>query len=299
MFDELKKKFINGSILIKLMFIVIVTFVAMWFISLFFRNPEVFKSFESWFALPGSLKTLIYKPWTVVSYMFMHGDLWHLLMNMILLFWFGSIFIKFFSEKQFLAVFLLGGFSGAALHLFIDLFLHLNIGIIGASAAVMAVVFAISIYKPDYIINLLLIGPVKIKYIAIVAFALDIMGAVGNFNSSFAIGDGIAHTAHLGGAFFGLWFGYEIKKNKDITAKFNNIINELVSMYNSFFKKKEKKKNRNNRFEKPRSNNEHIEYEAEADDNDKINKILDKISKSGYDSLSKSEKEFLFKQKEK
>ena len=294
MFDEIKRKFIKGSILTKLIYINVAAFVLVWFVSLFYSN------FETWFSLPGSFKSLIYKPWTIVSYMFMHGGFWHLLMNMLWVFWFGTIFLRYFNAKQLLAVFILGGFAGAALHLGANFLLHLNIGIVGASAAAMAIVFAVASYKPNFIIHLLFIGPVKIKYIALVAFVLDIMGIAGNLSSNFAVGDGVAHIAHIGGAFYGLWFGYEMKKSKDITRGFNSFLDSLVSWYNSMFKKSMKvSRNTTNKFEKPKSSKDYVDYETEADNNDKINKILDKISKSGYNSLTKKEKEFLFNQKEK
>ena len=233
--DEVKKSFKSGSALIKLIYINIAVFLAVKLIGTFITLLQLNTgfSFITWFAVPADLSNLIYKPWTILTYMFLHGGFLHLLMNMLWLFWLGIIFLRYFNNKQLLAVYLIGGFTGALLHLCINILLSVKVGIIGASAATMAVVFAVASYKPNYVIQLLFIGPVKMKYIALFAFVLDLMGIVGNLKSGMGFGDGIAHFAHLGGAFYGLWFGYEMRKGKDITRKFNNLLNEFVSFFSS------------------------------------------------------------------
>lgn len=289
MIKDIKSSFKKGSIITKLIYVNVGAFLLMWIVSIFAEQAD------NWLTLPGSFTELIYKPWTILTYMFLHGGFLHLLMNMLWLFWLGIIFLRYMNGKQLLAVYLIGGFAGALLHLCINILLSTKIGIVGASAAVMAIVFAAASYKPNYIIHLFFIGPVKIKYLALIAFVLDLMGVVSNLKGEMGLGDGIAHFAHFGGAFYGLWFGYEMRKGKDITRRFNNFLNNLVSFFTST-KKKEKVKITRNKFEKPKSKREY--KKSQGDKNDQINEILDKISKSGYDSLTKKEKEFLFKQKE-
>lgn len=294
--NDLKILYKNGSIITKIIFINVASFVALLLISLFS------KTLEKYLSVPGTFSELIFQPWSLVTYMFLHGGFMHLLMNMLWLFWFGAIFLTFFNNKQFLAVYLIGGFAGAFLHLGVNELLPetSQVGIIGASAAVMSLVFAVSAYKPDYIIHLLFIGPVKIKYLAMVAFAIDVIGLLGNFKAGQAISDGVAHFAHIGGAAYGLWFAYRIKRGKDITASFNRILDELVTL---FSKKNKHERNRAkmkidrkfDKFQKPGRDNSDIEDYNNTQK--ELNRILDKISKHGYPSLTKEEKEFLFKQK--
>lgn len=293
--NDLKTLYKGGSIITKIIFINIASFILLLILSLFFN------SLEGYLSVPGTFAELIYQPWSLVTYMFLHGGFMHLLMNMLWLFWFGALFLTFFNNKQFLAVFLLGGFAGAFLHLGVNELLPetSRAGIIGASAAVMSIVFAVSAYKPDYIIHLLFIGPVKIKYLAMVAFALDIIGLLGNFKAGQPVSDGVAHFAHIGGAAYGLWFAYRIKNGKDITAVFNRFLDELVT----YFSKNKHERNRAkmkvekkfDKYQKPGRDNS--EFSKQEDTQNELNRILDKISKHGYTSLTKEEKEFLFKQK--
>lgn len=294
--NEIIKTFKKGSMLTKLIYINVGAFIVLYFVFLFFEK------LEPYFGVPGTFKELIYQPWSVVTYQFIHGGLWHLLMNMLWLFWFGRLFLNYFNGKQLLAVYLLGGFVGAFLHLGVNYLIPEadKAYVIGASGAVMSVVFAVVAFKPDHTINLLFIGSVKIKYIAIFVFILDIMGLAGNVKGGFAGSDGIAHIAHMGGSAFGLWFGYSIRNGKDITRSFNNFLNNFFSWFTSDKSDKKRSKmkaTRKESFTKPKSDWEY--NKDKADDRKEVDKILDKISKKGYGSLSKKEKDFLFKQKDK
>ncbi len=289
--NEIKRSFKKGEIYTKLIYINIGAFVAVFFLSLFFPIDE-------WLSVPGNFKKLIYRPWSPISYMFVHGGFIHLLSNVLWLYWFGKLFINYLNRKQFLAVYLLGGIVGAFLHLLVNELTGGQAGLIGASGAVMAIVFAVSAYKPDHKMYLVFIGAVKLKYIALVAFVIDLMGVASDLKG---LSDGVAHFAHLGGAGFGLWFGYEIRKGKDITKSFNLFLDTLVTMLKPKHKghKNNMKVTKNNKFtrknEVPRSD---MEYNAsKADDQEELNRILDQISKSGYDSLSKKDKNYLFNRK--
>ena len=294
MIEDIKSTFKQGSILTKLIYINIAVFLPVWFLSLFFPI------FESFVALPGTFKELLFKPWTLVTYMFVHGGFWHLLMNMLWLFWLGRMFLDYFHSKQLAAVYLIGGFAGAGLHLLANYLTHVNVSMIGASAAVMSIVFAVVAYKPDRLMHLMFIGPVKMKYVGIVVFIIDLMGLAGSMKVGVAASGGVAHLAHMGGSLFGLWFGFAMRNNKDITSGFVKFLDSIFSLFSSGSSKKYKnmrvKKNKN-RFEKPKSDSEH--NQSRADNQEEINRILDKISKSGYNSLSSKEKQFLFKQKDK
>lgn len=286
--DEIGRSFKKGGIYTKLIYLNVAVFILFAFITIFYP-------IDDWFAVPGNFRKLIYRPWSPITYMFVHGGFIHLFSNLLWLFWFGRLFIEYLNTKQFFAVYIIGGLSGALLHLLINKLTGTNAGLIGASAAVMAIVFAISSYKPNFQLNLVFIGPVRLKYIALIAFGLDLIGILSSMKG---ISDGVAHFAHLGGAFYGLWFGYRLRNGKDITKNFNVFIDTLVTMFQSSPKKskqtmkivKNDKFIRNNIY--PGSDIEH--NVTKADDQEELDRILDQISKSGYESLSKKDKDFLF-----
>jgi len=299
MFEEIKSVFKKGSLFTKLIYINVAVFVPLWFAVL------IYPPIENWVAVPGTFAALLFKPWTLITYMFAHSGFIHLIFNMLWLFWFGRMFTKELQQKQLLSVYLLGGFVGAGFHLLVNQLLpevH-RAGIIGSSGAVMAVVFAVAAYKPNQVMNLVFIGEVKLKYIVAVVFFLDLMGAASNMKTGLG---GVAHIAHMGGAFLGLWFGYEMRQNgKDITRGFSAILDTVFSWFQSSSPKKDRdfpdmKITRNprtspNKNQKPQSDWEF--NESKADNQDEINRILEKISATGYESLTQKEKDFLFNQK--
>jgi membrane associated rhomboid family serine protease len=248
--------------------------------------------------VPADLESLLYKPWTLVTYMFLHYDFLHILFNMLWLFWFGQLFIQFIIPKRMLSVYLLGGLSGALLYIvafnLIPAFQPPVPGSIalGASASVYAIVVAVCAYIPDYSIGLLLIGRVKLKYIAIVVVVIDVLSISGS-NAG-------GHIAHLGGALFGFLFAIRLKKGKDITKGFAATMDWLFSM----FKSRPKMRVTSSKYRKsqrPSSGASDTRAQSDMQYNKKkkatqaeIDRILDKISKNGYDSLTKEEKDTLF-----
>ncbi len=192
----------------------------------------------------------------------------------------------YFNQKRLLSVYLVGGLAGAALYILaFNIFpafqgnLDESIAL-GASASVMAIVIAISVYKPDYSINLLFLGPVRLKYIALFVIILDII-RIASPNAG-------GHIAHLGGAIFGYFYIAQFRKGKNMTRGFDRFMDSVFAL----FKPKPKFKVTHKRAKTD------IQYNKEKKERqEKINKILDKISKYGYNSLSKEEKELLFREK--
>ena len=233
--------------------------------------------------LHASIPHLLHEPWTLFSYMFVHLDFLHILLNLLWLYWFGQIFLLFFNEKQLTGVYLLGGLFGALLYAFsYNIFPYFSDKIevstlIGASASVMAIVFAASFFKKDYSINLLFIGSVNIYYIALVSLVIDLL-AVTSSNAG-------GHWAHLGGALFGICYALCYRKGKDLAAPVNWLIDRIVNM----FKKKPKMRVTYQKREPDYRYNDKKNKETQG-----IDSILDKIKKSGYDSLTKEEKKQLF-----
>ena len=284
--DEIKKSFRGGSALIKLIYINLAVFLAVKLIGVVFFLLSIDPTFSivNWFAVPADINNLVFKPWTIFTYMFLHQDFLHILFNMLWLYWFGQIFLRYFDEKKLLSVYLVGGLAGAALYILaFNVFpvfgniLPMSYAL-GASASVIAIVIAVSVYAPNFKVNLLFFGPVALKYIAIVTIILDIL--------SIASSNAGGHIAHLGGALLGYLYIVQMKKGRNITKGFDRFMDKVFSL----FKRREKFKVT---YKRPVTDYEYNKSKAAEQKN--IDAILDKIAKSGYDSLTKTEKEILFK----
>lgn len=228
---------------------------------------------DEYLAFPASLGKLPLRFYTLLTYQFFHAGFLHFLFNMLILFWMGRIFLDFLKPRQFHFVYLTGGFAGAILFAIAFNAFPVFMGsvsdatIIGSSAAVMAIVVAAATLVPDYTIHLLLFGGVKLKYLALAYVVLDLIGTTsGNAGGSFA---------HLGGALWGFTYIKMLQRGSD---------------WSKLFKKKPKLRVVKNENVKPASRKK----EAGVDQRE-IDAILDKISKTGYDKLSREEKETLFK----
>ncbi len=243
-----------------------------------------------WFAVPANLETLASKPFTLFTYMFLHFDFLHILFNMLWLFWFGQIFLQYLNKRQLLFTYFTGGIAGAILYILSYNIFPVFQGSIsdsvalGASASVLAIVVAISFYVPNYTIYLLLLGPVKIKYIAMLSLVVDFF-MIKSDNAG-------GHIAHLGGAMWGFLFIYIFKfGGYDPSIIFRNIsIKRIARMFESRKKRRFKKIYTSGR---PLTDEEY-NYQR-ADKQRMIDEILDKIKRSGYESLTRAEKDFLFK----
>lgn len=292
--DEIKKAFSTGTNLIKLIIINLAVFLIVKVIGLFFFlfSPDGLNDILlNYFALPADLSVLVKRPWTAISYMFLHQGLFHILFNMLWLYWFGKIFLEYLDQKKLLSVYLLGGLAGGAFYILsYNVFpafapvLSQSIAL-GASAAVLAVVMAISFYAPDYTIRMMFLGTVKIKHIALVSIAIDLL--------SIQSGNAGGHIAHLGGALFGIVYAMQIRKGKDMTAGFNRFMDRLFS----FFKPRPKL---HIKYKRPAKTETDIEFKSrKVGEQKEIDRILDKISNTGYGALTKEEKELLFKSSKK
>lgn len=281
--NDIKQKYKSGNIIIKLLFVNIAVFVLQFLLSVFGLS-----GIDSYFMVAAEPFNFITRPWSLLSYQFMHAGVMHILFNMLWLYWFGEMFLHFFNSKQLLSTYFLGGFAGAFLF-----FITYNIipalqaetaVLLGASAAVTGIGVAVAVYRPDLKINMLLIGPVKLKYLVLVMIFIDFI----NINNGQNVG---GHFSHIGGAIFGFFYGREIKKGKDITAGFTRFMDWLWS---SITRPKNKMKVV---YGTPKSERQKdFNYNAEKKISQaEIDKILEKISKSGYDSLSTDEKDKLFR----
>lgn len=281
---NLGERFRSGDVTAKLIYINVGLFVVIrlvWLVCLLMNVSGV--PFLMYLEMPSSPELLLRRPWTVVTYMFTHFDALHILFNMLWLYWFGSLFMRFFSGRQLGGLYVLGGIVGAALFMLAyNVFPYFRASaqcgmLMGASASVMAVVFAVAFYKKDLEINLLFLGRMKLIYLAVLTIAVDFL-AMTQSNAG-------GHIAHIGGALLGVWFARRMGEGKDLTAPVNRMIDRVVNL----FKRKPKMKVTYRRTETDYEYNARKRREEES-----IDAILDKLKRSGYESLSSEEKKQLF-----
>ncbi len=277
--DEIKKRYELGTIVEKLIYINIAVFVITLLTNVvqgLYRGETNF--WINWFALDADLNAFFIKPWTLLSYGFLHGGFLHILFNCVAIYFIGNLFLQYFTQKQLLNFYVLGTFFGGILYIFSQNYFPLFQGrssyLVGASAGVSAIFVGIATYIPNYRLRFPLIGSVKLWHITAIWVAFDVLGLVGaNAGGNFA---------HLGGSLFGFLYVH-YASNKEIT---------FFDGLSTLFKTKKKPLKTVHKSKKRNVNNAVVKDVNQK----KIDEILDKISKSGYDTLTKSEKEFLFKQ---
>ncbi|WP_405604549.1 rhomboid family intramembrane serine protease [Polaribacter sp. Asnod1-A03] len=277
--ENIKSRYKSGNIVEKIIYINIAVFVLMLLLNTFSGLYSGDSSwFLKWFSLDDNYNSLLTKPWTIITYGFLHAGFIHILFNLIALYFIGNLFIEYFTQKQLISFYLLGTLFGGLFYLFSQNYFPLFQGkssyLVGASAGISAIFVGIATYLPNYQLKIRFIGFVKLWHITAVWIALDILGLSGE-NAG-------GHFAHLGGALFGFLYvnqssNKELKIWDKITSIFTSKKKPLKTVYKS--PKKTTKSNKNSSLTQQQ-----------------IDAILDKISKSGYDTLTKAEKEFLFKQ---
>lgn len=292
--DEIKESFRRGTTLHKLIYLNLGLFLAVQIVRivLFLSNSyDLFPKFLNYLAVPANLQVLSHRPWTLVTYMFLHVEFLHILFNLLWLYWFGTIFIQELGLKKLLSTYLLGGLIGGIFYVIFynlfNVFSEVRDGSIalGASASIMAVVVAAATYQPDRRMHLILIGPVKIVYIALVMFILTSL-------IDFSVNTG-GKIAHIGGALTGFVFAFYYRRGKDLTKGFDRAMDSLATWFRPG-RERMKVTYKRSPDQKPPAND--IEYRKQkAEEQKEIDHILEKISKAGYDSLTASEKELLFK----
>lgn len=286
--ERLKQKYKTGSVMTRLIFINVLVFIALKVITVIFTLFNLYTvDLITFLGVPSYIPLLLNRIWTVVTYMFVHEEFLHLLFNMLWLYWFGQIFMQYFTGRTLGSLYVLGGLAGAMLYIIafntIPYYTAMERGsvMIGASAAVMAIVMGAAFYRPDVQLNLLFLGPIRIVYIAIFAFVLDFLSLGSPMNPG-------GHVAHIGGALLGYFFAFQYKNGRDITRWMSMAIDWFVGLFKPR-KHAPKMKVKHARHETDWEYNERKHTEQEE-----IDAILDKLKQSGYSSLSSEEKGKLF-----
>lgn len=243
------------------------------------------------FSLPADIIDFAHRPWTLITYFFTHSlvtdstnQIFHLVFNMIALYWFGRLFVEYLGSDKLIAVYILGGIAGGLIFLAIHLipnppdFLG-NFPVVGASAAIFAVMVAITTLLPDYTFYLMFIGPVKLKYIAAVYIFISFIGSVG--------GNAGGEISHLGGALMGFLYTRQLQRGTNLGGWITGVLYWCKNLFTS-------KPNVKITYRKSAPSSRPTTSKEGKASQEEIDAILDKISDKGYESLSKEEKEKLF-----
>ncbi len=291
--EDIKIKIRNGNPITRLIIINVAVFLiisVLRILSFLSGESSVFVTIEEFtqnnLSLPISFIGILYKPWTLITYMFTHIQVMHIFWNMIMLYWFSTILSGYTSIKKIIPLYLLGGITGAFISILLITFVpafHNFIGtpMVGASAGVTAVVVASAALVPNYIMNMLFIGPVKLIYVALFVLFIDTLNVASYSN----IG---GNLSHLGGALMGYIFIVQYKKGRDLSSGINKFFDWITGIFKISSKSKLKVAYKRHVPDEEYNYNKKVTQQQ-------IDIILDKISRSGYESLNKSEKETLFK----
>lgn len=242
-----------------------------------------------WFELPKDLGRFLTQFWSIITYSFFHGGIWHLFWNMIILYFSSRIFLNLFGARKLINVYFLGVILGGLIFLLsynvFPVFAGARTALIGASAGVTAVLIFICTYMPNQEVRLFFFN-LKLWYLGVFVVLLDLIQIPG--------GNAGGHLAHLGGALLGYLYARQLTKGNDIGAWFSNILDGISDLFSSKKSKRAPLKTVYRKKKDRRVKKDSVDYDKESKQR-KIDTILDKISKSGYESLSKEEKDYLFK----
>ncbi len=292
--DFFRQVFFSRNVLSRLMLINTVIFLIINIIGLFLwlfgfqsDNQTGLSLVAYYLAVPSNLETLGQMPWTILTYMVTQEGFFHLIFNLIMLYFGGTLFLEYLNERKLLSTYIIGGIVGAIF--FIGAFnifpifqgVANNAMAVGASASVLAIFIAIATYVPDYTIHLFIFGRVKMKYLALAFIVIDLL--------SIRSGNPGGHIAHLGGALWGFLYAYQLKKGVNLYW-FIDYFRNIAPTGNPTFMKSS---TQSRKTKKPLSDKEYNSRRVATQE--QIDKILDKIGRSGYSSLTNEEKELLFK----
>jgi membrane associated rhomboid family serine protease len=287
--EDLKLQFRMGDVTTKLIFWNIALFAipAIFFGLLTLFNINI--DYLNYVSLSSNPSDLLWKPYSVISYAFFHStqNIFHIIFNMLMLNFVGKLFVTFFTQKQLLNLYMVSAIFAGLLYIICYMVFpalsRSDASLVGASGAVMAILVATATYQPMMEVRLILFGNVKLVYLVLVFIIIDLI--------QLPMSNTGGHLAHIGGAFFGYLYINQIRNGNDITIWFEKIINFFATLFGN---KKATPFKKVHKTYSPRQEKTVSKIVTKDKTQQQIDEILDKISKSGYDSLSKDEKEFLF-----
>jgi membrane associated rhomboid family serine protease len=290
MLGNIVQTFKHGNALTRLIFLNVAVFTMLKVLAVVLMLFNLQAPFStSYLAAPSDVNAFIHRPWTLFSYMFLHTEFLHLLFNMVALYWFGKVFLLFFTKRQLVGLYVVGGIFAALVYIIsFNVFPYYSPLVrqsllLGASGSIMAIIVAAAVQSPNMQLQLLLVGTVKLKYIAIVYVVLSFFGITSD--------NGGGQLAHLGGAFAGYMFVVSLRAGIDFTKGINQLLDGILNLFRP--RKMKVKYNQNTKNNKMTD----AEYNMnKAKKMAQIDHILDKIKSSGYESLSTDEKRRLFEQ---
>ena len=310
--DDVKQQFSYGNMIIRLIIVNVAIFLIINLMKVFLHHgagtgttPDWYERILGWFKISSNPLEVLIHPWSVFTHMFMHEGFWHIVWNMLFLYWFGRILGDLLGDKRILPIYVLGGLAGAlAFFLSVNLLPYGGGGThtaLGASAGIMAIVVAAGMIAPDYSLRLILLGDVRLKYIVVAVILMDLIGTAGDINTG-------GHFAHLGGALMGYIFVSQLQAGRDLSEPLNNFFDKITNLFRRVSepalrpkRKGPKMVHRNDDKIKNRQKSSKTGHRSDrgsqgidGSHQDKLDAILDKIKKEGYESLSEAEKEFLF-----
>jgi len=292
--DDIKGTFRSGNMISKIILVNVALFVLINLVKVF-AGPQNFLMISNWLSLPSDPSQIIRQPWSIFTHMFLHAGFWHIFWNMLILYWFGQIMGDLLGDERVLPIYILAGLAGGLVYILHDLILPGGTGgsayALGASAAVMAIVWAAAMTSPNYQMRLLLLGAVKLKYIALALLFMDLIGSAGDINKG-------GHFAHMGGAAFGMLYVYLLRRGTDLADPLVRLFNRRKDNYYEPEPKRNIVKTERSKFKilhnATKSDNEKAP-KAAFNEQEELDRILDKIKLKGYDNLDDEEKDFLYR----
>jgi membrane associated rhomboid family serine protease len=280
--DDLKLQYKTGGMVQKLIFWNIGLFVVFSLLEVVLKFSNITFIYFDFVALSSNTTEFLAKPWTLVTFSFFHAGIFHLIFNLLVLHFSGRLFNTYFTDKQLFGVYLLGGIFSGLTFVLLYFFLGKTSLLVGASGAIMALLIGSATYAPFMLLRIPLIGIVKLWHVAFVILLVDLI--------QLPLENMGGHLAHLGGAFFGFIYIKLLQSGTDLTKPISSSIDGIVTFLQPKKKTPFKKVHRNTTKKSVHSYSQNKDIAQKQ-----IDEILDKISQSGYDCLTKEEKEFLFK----
>ena len=294
--EDIKREFSTGTVITRLVIVNVGVWIAINLVNLFLNLtnagevPPIYYDILHFFCVSSDIWHNLTHPWVFLTSIFLHEGFWHLLWNMLFLYWFGKIVADLIGDRKILPLYLLGGFVGCLAFWASAQVMPFGkegpVYALGASAGVMAIVMASGMIAPDYNMRLLLLGDVKLKYIVAVLILLDLFGLGSNYNTG-------GHVAHLGGVFMGWFFIRQLREGNDWSEGINGFL-ERIKQFFSDDSSRNKKRRETTLVVKHSYRRKESEL-SDAEIQEKIDEILEKINKVGYDNLTQAEKDFLDK----